>query len=82
VTLLAARGAGANPHDFPLPDEHRIPTGDGLVANAVDVLREVLSDLPGHARRQQAFRTHLAQERTVFADEVRTVFGRPPGSES
>ncbi|MDQ6524206.1 hypothetical protein RB608_11370 [Nocardioides sp. LHD-245] len=77
VTLLAARGAGANPRDFPLPAEHRIPVGTDLVGSAVDILEQVLADLPGHTRRQQGFRSLLERERMLFADEVRTVFGSP-----
>ncbi|MCR1781700.1 hypothetical protein KVF89_04060 [Nocardioides carbamazepini] len=80
VTLLAARGAGANTQDFPLPDEHRIPLEPDLVRNTVGTLQQVLADLPGHARRQRAFRSHLATERRRFADEVRTVFGSPGSS--
>lgn len=77
VVLLAARGAGANPHDFPLPEEHRIPLGDDLAGSTARVLTDVLADLPEHRRRQAAFRARLADERRVFLAEVQESFGPP-----
>ncbi|WP_408899070.1 hypothetical protein ACJ5H2_08170 [Nocardioides sp. R1-1] len=75
VVLIAARGAGANPDDFPLPAEHRIALGDDLAGRTVRVLTDVLADLPEHRRRQAGFRARLAQERRVFLAEVREGFG-------
>lgn len=77
VTLVAARGAGANARDFPLPDQHRIPAGPDLVAAAADTLSRVLQDLPSEFAAQAGFRAGLASEKAVFDDEVRSVFGEP-----
>jgi hypothetical protein len=75
VTLVAARGAGANPRDFPVPDAHRIPTAPDLVTSAVRALEDVLADVGAHALRQADFRAQVAQERPRFVGEARACFG-------
>lgn len=74
ITLIAGTGAGADPVDFPLPEEHRISLTGDLATNAAEVLAFVLDDLPGHHLRQRDFRLRLVQERAVFNAEVHSAF--------
>lgn len=78
VTLLAAIGAGGNEHDFPLPDDHRIPAGPHLAREAATALERVLDDLPRHWAAQAGFRTLLGEERATFQSEVAEIFGEGP----
>lgn len=80
VTLLAGIGAGANRHDFPVPDEHRITAGPGLSRDAAATLSGVLDDLPRHWAAQAGFRAHVAGEQANFRREVSEIFG--PGMRS
>lgn len=80
VTLLAAIGAGANEHDFPVPAAHRIPAGPQLARDAASVLDRVLADIPGHWAAQAGFRTLLGGERKTFQREVAEIFGEGPPS--
>jgi hypothetical protein len=74
VTLVARFGAGASDKDFPLPDQHRIPTEPEFLANVRRTLELVMEDVPHHWELQASFRDALAREREVFRQEVVEIF--------
>jgi hypothetical protein len=74
VTIVARRGAGGFHLDFPIPYEHKITIGDGLITSVSGTINAVLNNLDCEYDRQANFRHEISCEQQVFMREVTRVF--------
>lgn len=74
VSVVARRGAGAFWGDVPTPWQHKVsPEGD-IVANAIEVVDQVLGDPERFSLEQAGYRDEIRRERMTFDDEARRIF--------
>jgi hypothetical protein len=74
ISIVLRRGAGCFVSDVAVPRRHTVDARGDLVRNAVEVLEDVLSDLPFHYAQQAHYRSLIAQEKEVFFRQVESIF--------
>ena len=79
VVVVGKRGSAAFHGDVGLPDRYKLDVDDNLWAEFGHLVRTIFSEFETHHSAQNPLRQQIAEERTIFHQQVRTTFFKADG---